>query len=83
MAGLSGQAERKLEEPGLPIGIFRHAIDPHAKIGADGRDLVVPHAVDRRRKRLVILRRNARQRVVEHRKHLVHVLFGDRRASAF
>ena len=62
--GLPGQAKRELEEPRLPFGIRRELIDPHAEIGSDARDLVLPDSVDGGREALVVFRRDARQRLV-------------------
>ncbi len=67
MPRLPGQTERELEEPGLPVRILRDPIDPDAKIGADGRDLILPDAIDSRRKPLIIFGRNPRQRFIEYR----------------
>ena len=65
VSGLPGQAERELEQPRLPFGIRRKLIDPHAEIGSQARDLVLPDAIDRRREALGVFRRDARERVVQ------------------
>ena len=66
MCGVGRHAEAELEVHGMPgRGVLGEMAQPVDEVAAQRRDLVLPHAQDRRREVFVELRRDGVERVAE------------------
>ena len=62
---LETETEGQLEEGRLPRRIERRAAQPFAQIRADAGHAVLPHALDRRRQPVLVLRDDVRQDLIQ------------------